>query len=297
MAVGKRRQAPSGQLRRRPQPAARPRPPGASRARNRSELRARVLVAIPAIAFASFIVYEGGLLFAAALLVLGWVCLDELYRMTARAHPARLAGFLALLALLAAAHFGTRDQVLLVAIAALPASFLVSLAAPRGSMVGIAITLLGVWWVGVALAHAVLLRSLPHGGGIVIDVLVGTFVGDTGAYLGGRGFGRRPLAPAISPNKTVEGLVIGIFFAIVGVWFASLYQPWLQKGDAILLGVGVAIAAPVGDLFESYIKRQAGVKDSGRVFGAHGGALDRLDAVLFSAVVSYYVWLAILTSR
>jgi len=66
---------------------------------------------------------------------------------------------------------------------------------------------------------------------------------------------------------------------------------------AILIGVGVAIAAPLGDLFESFIKRQAGVKDSGRVFGAHGGALDRLDAVLFSAVVSYYVWLAILSAR
>jgi len=297
MAVGKRRQAPSGQLRRRPRDVARAQRPGGGRSPKRSELRARVLVAIPAIALASFIVYEGGLLFAAALLVLGWVCLHELYRMTGRAHPAKLAGFLALLALLAAAHFGTRDQVLLVAVAALPASFLVTIAAPRGSMIGVAITVLGVWWVGLALAHAVLLRSLPHGGGIVIDVLVGTFVGDSGAYLGGRGFGRRPLAPAISPNKTVEGLVIGIFCAIVGVWFASLYQPWLQKGDAILLGVGVAIAAPIGDLFESYVKRQAGVKDSGRLFGAHGGALDRLDAVLFSAVVSYYVWQAILTSR
>ena len=97
-------------------------------------------------------------------------------------------------------------------------------------------TLLGVWWIGLALAHAVLLRALPHGGGIVIDVLVGTFVGDTGAYLGGRGFGRRPLAPSISPTKTVEGLVIGIVCAIVGVWFASLYQPWLPKGDAVLIG-------------------------------------------------------------
>ena len=256
-----------------------------------------MIVGIPAIAAASLIIYAGGLLFAAALLVLGWICLDELYRMTARAHPARLAGFLAILALLIAAHFGTRDQVLLVAVAALPAAFLISLAAPRRSLAGIAITLLGVWWIGVALAHAVLLRSLPHGGGIVIDVLIGTAVGDTGAYLGGRAFGRRPLAARISPNKTVEGLVIGAFCAIVGVWFASLYQPWLQKGDAILLGVGVAIAAPIGDLFESYVKRAASVKDSGRVFGAHGGALDRLDAVLFTAVVSYYVWLAILTAR
>ena len=85
-----------------------------------------------------------------------------------------------------------------------------------------------------------------------------------------------------------------MFFAIVGVWFASLYQPWFHKGDALLLGLAVAIAAPIGDLFESSIKRAASAKDSGRVFGAHGGALDRLDAVLFTSVVGYYVWLAIL---
>jgi phosphatidate cytidylyltransferase len=284
----------SGQLRRR-SPSGRPRRPRPSRSGRRSDLGSRVLVAVPALAAAVFLVARGGVLFALALLILGWVCLDELYRLTARAHPAKLAGFVALLALLLAAHYGTRDQVLLVAVAALPAAFLVTLAAPRGSMFGVTVTLLGVWWVGLAMAHAVLLRALPHGGGIFIDVLVGTFVGDTGAYLGGRSFGRRQLAPRVSPNKTVEGLVIGAFCAIVAVWFASLYQPWFQKGDAVLLGVGVAIAAPIGDLFESYIKRQAGVKDSGRAFGAHGGALDRLDAVLFTTVVGYYVWLAILT--
>ena len=267
----------------------------AARSGRPSELRARVLVGVPAFAVAVFLVAHGGLLFVAALVILGWVCLDELYRLTASAHPAKLAGFAGLLALLLAAHYGTRNQVLLIAVAALPAAFLLTLVAPRGSLFGITVTLLGVWWIGLALAHAVLLRALPHGGGIFIDVLVGTFVGDSGAYFGGRSFGRRKLAPRISPNKTVEGLLIGAFFAIVAVWFASLYQPWFQKGDAVLLGVGVAIAAPIGDLFESYIKREAGAKDSGRAFGAHGGALDRLDAVLFTTVVAYYVWLAILT--
>ena len=286
----------SGQLRRRP-PSARPRRPRPSRSGRPSELRSRVIVAVPALAVAAIVIARGGLLFAGALLVLGCICLDELYRMTARAHPAKLVGFVTLFALLVAAHYGTRDQILLIAVAALPASFLLTLAAPRGSIFGITVTLLGVWWIGLALAHAVLLRDLPHGGAILTDVVIGTFVGDSGAYFGGRSFGRRPLAPSVSPNKTVEGLVIGLFCAIVAVWFASLYQPWFQKGDAILLGVGVAIAAPIGDLFESYIKRQAGVKDSGRAFGAHGGALDRLDAVLFSVVVGYYAWLAILAAK
>ena len=282
----------SGQLRRR-SPSARPgRPPPNPR---RSDLRERILVGAPAAAVAAVLVWRGGLLFTGALLILGWLCLHELYRLTARARPARLAGFAAILALLLAAYYGDRNQVLLVAMAALPVTFLVTIGAPAGSLWGIAATLLGVWWIGLPLAHAVLLRSLPHGGGIVTDVLVGTFVGDTGAYLGGRAFGRRRLAPAISPHKTIEGLVIGMFCAIVSVWFASLYQPWLRKSDALILGVAIAIAAPIGDLFESYVKRQAAVKDSGGFFGAHGGALDRLDALLFTAVVGYYTWLAILT--
>ena len=107
-----------------------------------------------------------------------------------------------------------------------------------------AVTLLGIYWIGFALAHAVLLRGLPHGEGIVIDVLVGTFLGDTGAYLGGRLFGKRPLAPHISPNKTVEGLVIGMVFAVLGVWFAGRYQDWLPGTHALVLGLGVALVAP-----------------------------------------------------
>ena len=94
-----------------------------------------------------------------------------------------------------------------------------------------------------------LLRGLPHGLGIVIDVLVGTFLGDTGAYLGGRLFGRRPLAPRISPGKTVEGLVIGMVCAVLGVWMAGRYQDWLPGTHALVLGVGVALMAPIGDLF------------------------------------------------
>ena len=126
-----------------------------------------------------------------------------------------------------------------------------------------------------------------------IDVLIGTFLGDTGAYFGGRLFGRRPLAPNVSPNKTVEGLFCGMLVAILAVFLAGLYQTWLTQGDALLLGVAVAVLGPLGDLFESMVKRDAGVKDSGSVFGPHGGALDRLDAALFTVVAGYYVWLAV----
>jgi phosphatidate cytidylyltransferase len=259
----------------------------------RSDLSARVIAAIPAIAVALFLVIEGGLVFALGMFALGAVCMHELYGMYERAHPVRLAGLIALAGLLAAALYGNQFQVLLVAVAIVPVLFGLTLLSPRPSVGGIAVTLLGIYWIGFALAHAVLLRGLPQGKGIVIDVLVGTFLGDTGAYLGGRMFGKRPLAPSISPNKTVEGLVIGMLCAVLGVWIAHLYQTaWITGTHALVLGLGIAVVAPIGDLFESFVKREAGTKDSGGLFGAHGGALDRLDAVLFAAVVGYYIWAA-----
>jgi phosphatidate cytidylyltransferase len=250
------------------------------------------MTALPAIAVALVLVIEGGIVFALGLFLLGAVCMHELYAMYERARPVRLAGFIALAGLLAAALYGSQFQVLLVAVAALPLLFGLTLLAPQPSVGGMALTLLGIYWIGFALAHAVLLRGLPHGQGIVIDVLVGTFLGDTGAYLGGHMFGRRALAAGISPSKTVEGLLIGMVSAVLGVWIAGRYQEWLPGTHALVLGLGVALLAPVGDLFESFVKREAGTKDSGGLFGAHGGALDRLDAVLFAAVVSYYIWAA-----
>lgn len=258
----------------------------------RSDVGARALVALPLIALALFLVISGGAVFAVGVFVLGCLCMHELYAMYERVHPVRLAGFLALAGMLVAASDGSQAQVLLAASVALPVLFALTLLQRRPSVVGMALTLLGIYWIGFGLAHAVLLRELPHGEGIVIDVLVGTFLGDTGAYLGGRLFGRRPLAPSISPNKTVEGLVIGMAFTVLGVWFAGRYQDWLPGSHALVLGLGVAVFAPIGDLFESFVKRQAGAKDTGTLLGAHGGVLDRLDAVLFTAVVGYYIWLA-----
>jgi phosphatidate cytidylyltransferase len=269
----------------------------ADRARRRNtggELGARILVAIPAIAFALFIVSRGGWIWTIALIALGIACMGELFTMLRHGHPVRLAGFLGLAGMLVAAQVGGPSSVLLALVASIPVVFLVGVTQPKMGAPGLSVTALGLVWIGLPLAHAVLLRDLPHGDAIVIDVLVGTFVGDTGAYLGGRALGRRPLAPRISPNKTVEGWAIGVLAAVAGVWFAGLYQDWLSGYQALLLGLAVALVAPLGDLFESYVKRDAGVKDSGTLFGAHGGALDRLDAVLFAAVAGYYVWHAML---
>ncbi len=253
-------------------------------------------MAVPAAIVAIVFIDLGGLAWALFMLAISWICLHELYRLLARWRPAPVVGFLAAAALVIAARYGSQRDVLEVAVAALPVAFLFVVARGQGGMatVSIAGTLLGVWWVAVAFAHAVLLRRLDHGAGVLIDILVGTFLGDTAAYLGGRLFGRRPLAPSISPNKTVEGLFCGMLIAIVAVFIAGLNQAWLTQGDALLLGVTVAVLGPIGDLFESLVKRDAGAKDAGNLFGAHGGALDRLDAVIFTVVAGYYVWIAVL---
>jgi phosphatidate cytidylyltransferase len=270
------------------------------RRRTGSDLGPRILVAIPAIAFAIFIVVEGGEIFALGLLVLGVIALHELYTLMGRVQPAALAGFLTLAGLLAAALYGEPRHVVMVLVAAFPVTFFLALLRPRREHVSwaIAATIFGVLWIGLALVHAVWLRELVEPGdageeivvgtGLVIDALIGTFVGDTFAYFGGRFYGRTPLAPMISPNKTLEGLVIGILGGTAAFWFAGLYQDWLSGPDALLIGAMVALAAPLGDLFESLVKRDLEVKDTGRLFGPHGGVLDRLDAAMFSIPVAYY---------
>jgi len=258
------------------------------------ELSARLLIAVPAVAYAIAIIAFSELWFALGILPLAIIALGELFDLYDEHEPVRLAGFVGVTALILAAYLGEGFHVLLTFVAFFPVLFAITLAQRRAGTLGMALTVFGVTWIGVALAHGVLLRELPHGAGIIVDILVGTFVGDSGAYIGGRWFGRRKLAPGVSPNKTVEGLLIGMFTALLATWLAGTYQDWLSGTDALLLGLAVALAAPLGDLFESFIKRDAGTKDSGRLFGAHGGALDRLDAVLFTAVVGYYVWLALL---
>jgi phosphatidate cytidylyltransferase len=263
-----------------------------------ADLTVRILAAIPAIAYAIAIIVAGGWVFAIGILVLGFVCLHELFRMYDKVRPMRLAAFVAIAGLAVAAVEGSERQVLLALVAFFPLMFLLGLATPRGGgpslTAAMSLTTFGVVWIGMAIAHAILLRDAPHGDGIVVDVLVGTFLGDTGAYMGGRWFGTRKLSPRISPNKTVEGLVFGFLSAVLFTWGAGLYQDWLSGIDALILGAAVGATAPLGDLLESAVKRDAGTKDSGTLFGAHGGALDRLDAAFFTLVAGYYVWLALM---
>jgi phosphatidate cytidylyltransferase len=258
-----------------------------------------VAIAIPAALFAIFIVWQGDEVFALGVLALGVVALGELYTLMGRVRPAALAGFLTLTALVVAALYGEPRHVVMVLVASFPVTFLLALLRPQRANVSwaIATTMFGVLWIGLALVHAIWLRglSITEGGdevvtgmGLLFDVLIATFVGDSCAYFVGRAYGRTRIAPLISPNKTLEGLAGGIAGGTLAFWLAGLYQDWLTGWDALLIGFLIALAAPLGDLFESLVKRDLEVKDTGRFFGAHGGVLDRLDAVLFTVVVGYY---------
>jgi phosphatidate cytidylyltransferase len=259
---------------------------------DRRETVHRVLVAIPWIAFAIAITVAGGLPFTVALVAIGLVCLREYFVMTAAARPLQLAAYLAVVATIVAAHFGTAFNVVMVATFSFPLLFIFG--ARRVDRTGIVdsmgITVLGAAWIGLPLVHAVLLRDLPdHGAALLIDVLVGTFAADTGAYAVGRMFGSHRVMPNLSPNKTLEGLIGGFVIGTMAFWFAGLYQDWLSGVDALIMGAVVAAVAPLGDLFSSMVKRDLGRKDTGRLFGPHGGLLDRLDAVFFTVVAGYYL--------
>lgn len=158
-----------------------------------------------------------------------------------------------------------------------------------GSAVNWAITLAGVFYIGWLSRYLVALRALPDGQGWLMLALFTTFAIDTSAYFAGRSWGRRRLAPRISPGKTQEGAIAGMVAGIAAsaILVVVLGLP-LPLVYALLLGALLGVFAQVGDLTESVFKRCLGAKDSGSLMPGHGGILDRADSVLFSGIVVYY---------
>ncbi|MBU1566698.1 MAG: phosphatidate cytidylyltransferase [Proteobacteria bacterium] len=148
----------------------------------------------------------------------------------------------------------------------------------------------GIFYIGLLGAHLVLLRFLPEGG---VWLIVGTAItagSDTGAYFIGKAIGKRKLCPNVSPNKTVEGAVGGVFAGLVaGVGFAALFLPSINWPFLLGSSVLLSLVGIVGDLTESIVKRGTGTKDSGRCLAGHGGILDRVDSLLFVGPVLYYL--------
>ncbi|MFA5436972.1 MAG: phosphatidate cytidylyltransferase [Candidatus Omnitrophota bacterium] len=156
-----------------------------------------------------------------------------------------------------------------------------------GAIIGISTTVFGIVYISWSFSFLVKIRYLEGGLGLFAAVLLITKTCDIGAYLIGSWFGKHPLAPSISPNKTVEGALGGSAFSVLA---ALVCKPLLNFNylQLVILGVSISILAQLGDLSESLIKRDCQVKDSGRIFPGMGGALDQIDSLLFTAPVFYF---------
>jgi len=241
------------------------------------------------------LVWLGGWWLFALVAVAALVALHELYAMVRPLRPLVPAGYVGALLALLGERLGGIEWMIAGFLATYALAFVLKgLADTRAPVtVSVSATVMGAGWVGLGLGHLLLIRDIPDDGRLALfTILIAVWANDTLAYFGGRLLGRHKLAPRTSPGKTWEGFLFGTA-AGVFVAFVALYaKGYLVIWESLVLGTVIALAGPIGDLFESALKRDMGVKDSGRVLGGHGGMLDRLDAPLFVAIASYYTLLA-----
>ncbi len=156
-----------------------------------------------------------------------------------------------------------------------------------GVVVDISTTLFGILYISWFFSFLIKIRDLPGGAGLLASVLLITKLGDIGAYFIGVRFGRTPFMPRISPKKSVEGAIGGLFFSVLA---ALACRPFLNLDylELALVGIAFGIIGQLGDLSESLIKRDCQVKDSGKILPGMGGILDEIDSLLFTAPVFYF---------
>jgi len=247
--------------------------------------------------------------FTALIAIFGSLAAFEFYRMVARAKIAPLTGFGLTWAIffilsrnsellsLMESRFSSDliNPLLLTSAVVIPLIYLLFRRHKEEAFTSWLWTLAGILYIGWLLSHLVALRGLDYGRNWVFFVLFVTWISDTTAFFVGRRFGRHRLAPHISPAKTWEGTIGGICGAIaVSTLFftPTVFQLPLLHWQAILFSALASILGQVGDLVESLLKRNMGVKDSGKLMPGHGGILDRIDSLLFASIVIYYyaVW-------
>jgi len=237
--------------------------------------------------------YLPPLAFSGIVVLAGAVALFEFYRLcfSGRNHTwltgIGLTGFAALI--LGTHEAGIIAPILFATLTAVISVPLLSRSPLEQSLRDGAMTLFGVLYLGLTLGPLSMTRLLPLGEWLIFFLLLVTWASDTGAYYIGTLYGRHRLAPAISPKKTVEGLVGGLIGAIIVAYAARWwFLPELSGLDCLVLAILLTITGLWGDLTESAMKRSAGIKDSGGILPGHGGMLDRLDSLLFTAPAFYY---------
>jgi phosphatidate cytidylyltransferase len=255
-------------------------------------LASRVVVAVVGLPLVLGVVYLGGWWLFALAAVAAVLALHEYALMIRSLRPVILAAYAGAILSLVGARLGGLEWTVAGFLSTIVLAFLLHwLAETRQSAtVAISSTVLGAGWIGLCLGHLLLLREIPGDGRLAtFTVLLAVWAGDIGAFFAGRMIGRHKLAPTLSPGKTWEGFLFGTA-ATIFVTFVALYkQDYLSIGESILLGLVIAVAGPAGDLFESALKRDMQVKDTGRLLAAHGGVLDRIDSLLFACVAAYYM--------
>ena len=265
----------------------------------RDDLPARVITGaiLAAVALLAFVVGRAGT--AVLITVIVAAAAFELFEGFRRAgfQPATLLGLLGSLALVGIAYnHGERAFPLVTAVVVgFTLFWYLAKVVHARPMVNAAVTIFGFAYVGILGGFAGLLLVFPDGVGMIIGLVLCAVSYDVAGYFVGSRMGHRPLMPDVSPNKTVEGLVGGmaasvLMGAIIGV---ITIQPWDSLGHGLLLGIVVAIFAPLGDLVESMLKRDLGLKDFGTLLPGHGGVLDRFDAMLFCLPAVYYLVVAL----
>ncbi len=251
----------------------------------------RFFSAIALIPIVAWVVYAGGWWLLGALAVAGTLAGREFYQMMRRGgfQPAPVIGLSLLLLLLLDAHepawgIARPAIALLIILAFAWQLFRKDDTVPTASW---ALTVMGGLYLGWFLGHFLLLRARPDGLLWTIVAFLSTWVSDSGAYFVGLTIGRHKLWPRISPKKTWEGSIGGFITGVLGTMLITrLVGLPVRHGAAI--GALIAIITPFGDLSISMMKRQVGVKDSSNLIPGHGGMLDRMDSLLFAAVVVYY---------
>ena len=237
------------------------------------------------------------LVFFTVLAVLGVSELDHAFRLQGLRPAAGVAYAAAVLCMFGAYAYGPPAQTLAMVVTVVGSMASLMLDRQRTRVTAsVAATCLMVLWVPFLASFVGLLLARPeHGEWLVMAAVALTVTNDIGAYAIGSRFGRHKLAPGISPAKSWEGFAGGLGTVVLVAAFGTSRIPGMD-GDvaaAVLLGVAVAVAGTLGDLAESLVKRDLGVKDLGRILPGHGGIMERADAIIFAVPVAHFVFVAV----